>query len=140
MADARSIAKVDERLMEDGIISHEYKREYKIVHNMLNTYQKKTGGILTDENFKVGQEKLREWLMILNKKGASQEKLTSYLRSGLAHLSFDYISSKNRSLSMDELVTRTLLSFKGRNFHMSFFKIAPTKRGERITIKKGKNN
>lgn len=136
MADAKTIRKIDIKLIDDDVMSNDYKNEYKLVHNMLNTYQRKTGNILTASNFKHGEEKLRDWLMILSKKGADQRKLTNYLRCGLAHLSYDYISSNNKDLPEDELIRRTILSFKGRNFDKKFFKIAPLKKERTISIKK----
>ena len=140
MADAKTIRKLDIKLIDDGVLSTDYKNEYKLVHNMLNTYQRKTGSILTASNFKQGEEKLRDWLMILNKKGADQKKLTNYLRCGLAHLSYDYISSNNKDVPDDELITRSLLSYKSRNFHKKFFKVAPLKKERTISIKKRNAN
>ena len=55
------------------------------------------------------------WLLTLHKQGASQEKLTGYLRCGLAHLNYDYIESQYRQIGIEDLVTRTLLSLKKRN-------------------------
>jgi hypothetical protein len=138
MADSKVVKELDSKLMEQGVISKEYSRDYKIVHKMLNSYMKRTGKILTQKNFDRGNEKLRDWLMILHKEGASQEKLTSYLRCGLAHLSFDFIASQNRDLSNGVLVTRALQSFKGRNYHKSFFRKSPSKVTERISLKKKK--
>ena len=136
MADSRVVKELDGKLMEQGVISKEYSKDYTIVHKMLNSYMKRSGKILTQKNFDMGNEKLRDWLMILHKEGASQEKLTSYLRCGLAHLSFDFIASQNKDLSKGDLVTRALQSFKGRNYHKSFFRKAPTKVTERISLKK----
>ncbi len=136
MADSKIVSKLDERLMKDGVLSSDFKKDYKIVHDMLNSYMRRTGGKVPDENFKKGETKLRDWLMIIYKKGASQEKLTSYLRCGLAHLSFDHIASQNPGLTGSDLVTRSLQSFKQRHFHNTFFKVAPSKEAKRISIKK----
>ncbi len=114
----------------------DYSRDYKHVHSMLNNYMRRSGKELTQENFDKGDQKLRDWLMILHKEGASQEKLTSYLRCGLAHLSFDFIASQNRDLDNDELVTRALQSFKHRKYHKKFFRKSPTRITERISISK----
>jgi hypothetical protein len=138
MADSRVVRELDGKLVEQGVISKDYSKDYIIVHKMLNNYMKRSGKILTQKNFDKGNEKLRDWLMILHKEGASQEKLTSYLRCGLAHLSFDFIASQNKDLSNGELVTRALQSFKHRNYHKSFFRKAPTKVTERISLKKKK--
>ena len=136
MADSKIIQRLDTRLMKDGYLSMDFKNDYQTVHDMLNTYMRRYGGKVPEENFKKGEEKLRDWLMILYKKGASQEKLTSYLRCGLAHLSYDYIASQNKKLPGSELITRSLQSFKLRKFHRSFFKVAHSKEKTRITIKK----
>lgn len=136
MADSKVIKDLDDKLIEQGVISREYARDYIIVHRMLNNYMKRSGKVLTQANFDRGEEKLRNWLMILHKEGASQEKLTSYLRSGLAHLSFDFIASNNKGIGRDDLVTRALQSFKHRNYHRTFFRKAPTKVTERISLKK----
>jgi hypothetical protein len=138
MADSRIISRLDRKLIEDGLLDECFEKDYKIVHNMLNNHMRRTGGKVPSENFKVGEEKLRDWLMILYKKGASQEKLTSYLRCGLAHLSFDYIASQNQELKGSELVTRSLQSFKLRGFHKTFFKISPTKENSKISLKEKK--
>jgi hypothetical protein len=127
---------LDSKLIEQGVISKSYSKDYQLVHKMLNSYMKRSGKVLTQKNFDKGNEKLRDWLMILHKEGASQEKLTSYLRCGLAHLSYDFIASQNRDLSNKELATRALRSFKLRGFHKSFFKKAPTKEEKRISLKK----
>ncbi|MGA1873478.1 MAG: hypothetical protein ACMUHY_07370 [Thermoplasmatota archaeon] len=136
MADSRTVRRLDGRLMKEGILSTEFKSDYQTVHDMLNSYMRRTGGKVPDENFRKGEEKLRNWLMILYKKGASQEKLTSYLRCGLAHLSFDHIASQNRKITGTDLVTRSLQSFKLRNFHRSFFRVSQVKEKERISIRK----
>lgn len=136
MADSKIIQRLDNRLMKDGYLSMDFKNDYQTVHDMLNTYMRRYGGKVPDENFKKGEEKLRDWLMILYKKGASQDKLTSYLRCGLAHLSYDYIASQNRKLPGSELITRSLQSFKLRKYHRTFFKVAHSKEKTRITIKK----
>ncbi|MFW3145189.1 MAG: hypothetical protein ACMUIE_00070 [Thermoplasmatota archaeon] len=136
MADTRIVARLDDRLISDGVLPKQFKGDYSTVHSMLNSYMRRYGGKLSDENFKKGEKKLRDWLMILHKKGASQEKLTAYLRTGLAHLSFDYIDSQNPGLTGEDIVYRALQSFKQRNFHRSYFKVAPTKEEKRISIKK----
>jgi hypothetical protein len=138
MADTRIISRLDKRLIEEGLLDECFEKDYRLVHSMLNSHMRRTGGKVPSENFKLGEEKLRDWLMILYKKGASQEKLTSYLRCGLAHLSFDFIASQNRDLKGSELVTRSLQSFKLRGFHKSFFKIAPSKEYSRISLKNKK--
>lgn len=136
MADSKVVKILDSKLIEQGVISKDFSKEYKLVHSMLNSYMRRSGKILTQKNFDMGNEKLRDWLMILHKEGASQEKLTSYLRCGLAHLSFDFIASQNKDLSNGDLVTRALQSFKKRNYHKSFFRVAPKKVTERISLKK----
>ena len=125
MADSKIIQRLDSRLMKDGYLTMDFKNDYQLVHDMLNIYMRRHGGKVPDENFRKGEDKLRDWLMILYKKGASQEKLTSYLRCGLAHLSFDFISSQNPNLTGSELITRSLQSFKLRKFHRTFFKVSP---------------
>jgi len=124
VAENRIVVRLDQRLIKDGIIDALIEKDYKKVHDMLNTHVRKTGKILTEETFKKGDDALRSWLMLLHKKGASQEKLTSYLRCGLAHLCFDFIESTYESIDPDELITRALLSFKNRGYQKSFFKVS----------------
>ncbi len=124
MAELKKIMKLDQKLMDLGIIDSAIDKDYKKVHSMLNTHVRKNGKILTDDNFIKGDEALRAWLMLLHKKGASQEKLTSYLRCGLAHLSFDFIESGFSKIEIDDLVLRALKSFKKRKYHKSFFRVS----------------
>jgi hypothetical protein len=124
MAELNAIKKLDLKLLENKIIDPEYRLDYKLVHSMLNTHVRKNGKILTEETFKKGDEKLRAWLMNLYKKGASQEKLTSYLRCGLAHLCYDFIESTYKRIPEDDLLSRALSSFKLRKFNTSFFRVA----------------
>jgi hypothetical protein len=122
MAEKMIVIKLDEKLIKDGTIEKSYEKDYDKVHTFLNKEVKKYDKALGDENFKVGEKDLRSWLNTLNKQGASQEKLTSYLRCGLAHLCFDYIDLNTEKITNDEHVTRALQSFKKRNYDKSFFK------------------
>ncbi|HOT47046.1 MAG TPA: hypothetical protein PLM53_20130 [Spirochaetota bacterium] len=126
MAEAKLVADLDKKLMEEGVIDPRYMDDYKKVHSMLNTHVRKTGKILSEETFDRGDQKLRKWLMVLFRQGAPQEKLSSYLRCGLAHLCFDFIESSYHAISADDLVARAIQSFKMRNFHKTYFRIAPT--------------
>jgi hypothetical protein len=126
MAEAKLVADLDKKLMEEGIIDPRYMEDYRKVHSMLNTHVRKTGKILSEETFDRGDQKLRKWLMVLFRQGAPQEKLSSYLRCGLAHLCFDFIESSYHAISADDLVARAIQSFKMRNFHKTYFRVAPT--------------
>ena len=138
MAVTKIVKDLDAKLMADGTISKDFEADYEKVHKMLNTFMRQTGEELTAENFDAGDAKLRDWLMILYKEGASQEKLTSYLRCGLAHLCYDFIQTQkeNAALPTDELVTRALLSFKARKFAGKRFKAAQSRLDETISLKK----
>jgi hypothetical protein len=122
MADKSIIKKLDEKLIKDETIEKSFSKDYEKVHIFLNKEVKKYDKALGDENFKVGEKDLRDWLKTLNKQGASQEKLTSYLRCGLAHLCFDYIDLNTEKITNDEHITRALQSFKKRKYDKSFFK------------------
>ncbi len=135
MADSSLIAALDQKLMENDIIDPAFMNEYKKVHVLLNTYVRNSGKILTETNFEKGDQKLREWLQSLSKKGLSQEKLTSYLRCGLAHLCYDFIQSSYKSISNDDLITRSIQSFKMRNYNNSYFKTAVSKIDEPVKKK-----
>ena len=127
MADQRGISKLDEKLIGANIIPKSLSGDLPLVHRKMNAILKKTGAILSDEIFETGNEALRKWLNLLHKQGASQEKLTAYLRSGLAHLTYDFIESQYHQIDLDDLVSRTLVSLKNRNLHTSFYKApAPT--------------
>ena len=138
MAVTKIVKDLDAKLMNDGTISKDFEADYEKVHKMLNTFVRQTGAELTEENFDEGDAKLRDWLMILYKQGASQEKLTSYLRCGLAHLCYDFIQTQkeNEGLATDELITRALQSFKARKFQNKYFKAAQSKMEETISLKK----
>ncbi|MBP7736382.1 MAG: hypothetical protein KA369_10460 [Spirochaetes bacterium] len=126
MAEVKFVIALDKKLMEEGIIDPAYMDDYKKVHAMLNTHVRKTGKILSEETFDRGDQQLRKWLMVLYRQGAPQEKLSSYLRCGLAHLCFDFIESSYHAISTDDLVTRAIQSFKKRNFHKTYFRVAPS--------------
>jgi hypothetical protein len=128
MAETRIIQGLDEKLIAEGILDKQYAEDYNKVHAMLNSNIKKTGAILPEQVFERGEKRLRIWLMSLYKQGASQDKLTSYLRCGLAHLSFDFIESSYKSIDSEDLITRALLSFKNREFNKTFFKAAEIKK------------
>jgi hypothetical protein len=125
MAETKMVADLDKKLMEEGIIDPSFMEDYKKVHGMLNTHVRKTGTILSEETFEKGDQKLRKWLIVLYKQGAPQEKLSSYLRCGLAHLCFDFIESSYKAISNDDLIARAIQSFKMRNFHKTYFKVSP---------------
>jgi hypothetical protein len=124
MADTKNIDKLDSKLIESGLIDPNLHSDYKKVHTFLNSHVRKNGKILTEVTFSKGDVELRKWLMILYKKGATQEKLTSYLRVGLAHLCYNFVESTYKQISVDDLVTRALQSFKNRKFHKTFFKLS----------------
>lgn len=136
MADSKNINKLDEKLVDAGIIDSEILADYKKVHTFLNTHVRKNGKILSESTFSIGEEELRQWLMLLYKKGASQDKLTSYLRVGLAHLCYDFVESSYKQISVDDLVARALVSFKNRKFHKTFFKVAISEAKSSIRGKK----
>ncbi|TGL68267.1 hypothetical protein [Leptospira kmetyi] len=127
MADSSIVQKLDARLIEDGILDKAFEEDYSLVHQKLNEEFRKTGRSAQPEsNFELGDKILREWLHGLARQGASQDKLTSYLRCGLAHLSYDYIESANEGMEtsdIDELIGRALVSFKNRDFEKSFFRL-----------------
>lgn len=135
MADSKIIVLLDEKLIETSVLDSNFASDYTKVHKKMNSIIKKTGKILSDEIFAKGEDALREWLLLLYKKGASQEKLTSYLRCGLAHLSFDYIESSYEKISNEDLITRTLQSFKKRKFNKTYFKAPKVKEEEKKKIK-----
>ena len=126
MADYKIIQKLDEKLIKEGIIDSAFREDFKKVHTKLNSNYKKSGAILPSKIFDKNEARLRKWLGELYKKGASQERLTSYLRCGLAHLSFDFIESSYKSIDKDDLITRAFLSFKNREYHKSYYKATDT--------------
>ncbi len=139
MADYKIVQKLDGKLIAEGILDPAFKDDYKKVHSMLNAHYKKSGAVLPAKMFSKNESRLRKWLGELYKKGASQERLTSYLRCGLAHLSFDFIESSYQTIDKDDLLTRALLSFKNREFHKTYYKATGTAilvKKKRITKKK----
>jgi hypothetical protein len=136
MADKKSIAKLDEKLVGMRIIQKRYAADLPLVHRKMNSIIRKTGVVLSDEVFETGNGALRAWLALLFKQGASQDKLTAYLRCGLAHLTFDYVGSQYKQIGVDDLIARTLGSLKNRKLHTSFFK--PPKESEKTPLSSGK--
>jgi hypothetical protein len=122
MADKKITAVLDQRLTEEKIADPDYSKEYSKVHSFLNSHARRNGLILTEASFTDGDSALRDWLITLHRQGASQEKLTAYLRVGLAHLSLDFIQSQFSAIKADDLISRTLVSLKKRKFHKSFFR------------------
>lgn len=122
MADKKGIEKLDEKLIGAKIVSRQYKADLPLVHRKMNSIIKKTGRVLSDAVFETGNAALRKWLALLSKQGASQAKLTAYLRCGLAHLTYDYVESQYKKIGPDDLIARTLVSMKNRKFHNCFFK------------------
>jgi len=122
MADKKGIGRLDEKLVSLNIVSGQFMTDLPVVHQKMNTILKKTGKVLTDRIFDKGNAELRAWLVTLSRRGASQEKLTAYLRTGFAHLTYDFIESQYHQISIDDLVARTILSMKRRNLHACFFK------------------
>jgi hypothetical protein len=126
MADYKIVQKLDDKLAAEGIIDTAFSDDFKKVHSMLNAHYKKSGAALPAKMFAKNEARLRKWLSELYKKGASQERLTSYLRCGLAHLSFDFIESSYKTIDKEDLLTRALLSFKNREFHKTYYKATDT--------------
>ncbi len=124
MADKKGISKLDEKLVSMRLIPRQLLGELPLVHRKMNSIIKKTGAILSDEVFETGNLALRKWLQLLSKQGASQAKLTAYLRCGLAHLTYDFTESQYRQIDGDDLVSRSIISLKLRKLHTSFFKPA----------------
>jgi len=141
MADKKGIVKLDEKLVSMRLIPRKMLIDLPLVHKKMNSILKKTGAVLSDEVFETGNLALRKWLQLLNKQGASQEKLTAYLRCGLAHLTYDYTESQYQQIGIDDLVSRSILSLKMRKQHTSFFKPAaepkpvPAKKSTAVKIK-----
>ena len=138
MADLKVYTRFDQKLIDEGVLEPQYRLDYVKVHNTLNTRIKKTGRHFGDNVFTEGENILRLWLNTLYRQGAPQEKLTNYLRCGLAHLSFYYMEVTYDTLDMDYLFTRAYMSFKKRDFHKSFFK-ASFSTDEVKTVKKVKS-
>jgi hypothetical protein len=138
MAVSKLTKMFDERLVKEGILNGNYSKDFPQVHKMLNTYVRKTGKILSEDNFVKGDEALRKWLMILYKKGAAQEKLTAYLRSGLGHLCLDFVMAKEADLTEQESISRAIRSFKARKFGNTYFKVASSKKDTRVSMKGAK--
>ena len=108
------------KLIAERLFDPAYKDDYRKVHSKLNSDYKKSGAVLPAKIFAKNEARLRKWLGELYKKGASQERLTSYLRCGLGHLSFDFIESSYQSIDKEDLLTRALLSFKNREFNKTY--------------------
>jgi hypothetical protein len=136
MADKQGISKLDRKLVSDKVLKGAYKADFPLVHRKMNSIIKKTGTVLSDEVFEKGNKALRKWLDLLDRQGASQDKLTAYLRCGLAHLTYDYIGSQYKKIGVDDLLIRTVSSLKNRKLNASFYK--PREDGAEATPAKAK--
>ena len=58
MADSKTVMILDVKLIEMKILDPQYKKDYIKVHKKLNSLIKKTGAILSDEVFKLGENQL----------------------------------------------------------------------------------
>ncbi|WP_061249342.1 hypothetical protein [Leptospira alstonii] len=125
MADSVIVQKLDTRLIEEGILDRAFEKDYSLVHQKLNEEIRKTGKFAESKvNFELGEKILRDWLLGLARQGASQDKLTNYLRCGLAHLSYERIESDNEGTDVDSLILRALVSFQEQDFEKSFFRLS----------------
>lgn len=122
MAEIKQVEKLDKKLIETGIIKEDFIKDYGKIHSLLNSNLKRSTKPYTEEIFEQGNEILREWLATQAKRGAAQEKLTSYLRCGFAHVCFDYIRSQDKEAPVDKVISRTIQSFKKRKYDKSYFK------------------
>lgn len=136
MADKKSMTRLDERLVGLGIVSGAFLAEFPLVHRKMNSIVRKTGAELSDSVFESGNAELRAWLTVLFKRGASQEKLTAYLRCALAHLTYDFIESQYHQIDLDDLISRAIVSLKKRKLHTSFFKPAQEVKPAPVKAKK----
>ena len=132
MAQKKLTEMLDEKLVKGKIIDKKFIDDYPLVHRKMNSIIRKTGKILSDAVFDKGDAAVREWLLRLYKQGASQEKLTGYLRCALAHLSLDFIDSTYKKIDDEDLITRAILSFKSRKLHKTFYKVPV---GEKVKVK-----
>jgi len=138
MAKKNAVVNLNIKLIKGKIIDKKYEDDYPLVHKKMNSIIKKTGRVLSDQVFEKGDKAMREWLLRLYKQGASQEKLTSYLRCALAHLSLDYIESTYKQISEDDLITRALQSFKKRRLNKTFYKVPTSEIVKKKPVKKKK--
>jgi hypothetical protein len=136
MADKKSMTRLDERLVGLGIVSGAFLAEFPLVHRKMNSIVRKTGAELSDSVFESGNAELRAWLTVLSKRGASQDKLTAYLRCALAHLTYDFIESQYHQIDHDDLISRVIVSLKKRKLHTSFFKPAQEVKPAPVKAKK----
>jgi hypothetical protein len=139
MAEIKQVQVLDQKLMQDGSIDEKYGKDYLKVHKELNAIARRSGGILDETHLEKGEKALREWLHTLYKQGASQEKLTSYLRCGLAHLCYDLTASNYSRIEPGVLLTRSLMSFKKRGYQKSYYKPLPGVARKTNTVKKTKS-
>lgn len=136
MADLKQMSVLDGKLIEDGCIDAAYLDDYPKVHRELNKRARRGAGVLDESHLEAGEKALREWLGVIHRQGAGQEKLTSYLRVGMAHLCYDLIASTYEKIGPEDLITRALLSFKKRKFQKSFFRAAAENRKKIAPVKK----
>ncbi|WP_061261771.1 hypothetical protein [Leptospira interrogans] len=123
MTDSALIQKLNARLIDEGILDRTFEENYSIVYQKLNEeIFKIENPSLPEINFELGEKFLKNWLTGLSHQGISQDKLTNYLRCGLAHLSYEYIKSNDQEIEIDDKIESTIVFFKNRNFEKSFFR------------------
>ncbi|EJO77690.1 hypothetical protein LEP1GSC045_1444 [Leptospira interrogans serovar Pomona str. Kennewicki LC82-25] len=112
MTDSVLIQKLNARLIDEGILDRTFEEDYSIVHQKLNEeIFKIENPSLPEINFELGEKFLKNWLTGLSHQGTSQDKLTNYLRCGLAHLSYEYIKSNDQEIEIDDKIESTIVFF-----------------------------
>ena len=110
MAVTKIVKELDSKLMEDGTISKEFEADYQKVHKMLNTFVKQTGGQVTAENFKKGEDMSPNKCIKSRKSGCGLQT-----RTAANGLSMRFVAQKNRRLNCIKINLRLWLFQLGSN-------------------------
>ncbi len=87
MPDRQTHNRFDKYLIEREYLFEEY--DYNAVHNRIDKGVKWYGGAHRDEDYYHSEEGLRDWLRGKENQGMKQDKLTAFLRCGMAHFALD---------------------------------------------------
>jgi hypothetical protein len=118
----------DGYLVEKGYPPDGY--DYDIVHARIDRGVQWYGGAHRELDFYHSEDGLRDWLTGMQNRGAAQDKLTAYLRCGLAHFALDEADTRwyDRdpegyvTLPWDKVYEGALKSMLALGLHRKFFK------------------
>ena len=118
----------DQHLIDRNYLPDNF--DYNVVHNRIDYGVKWYGGKHREKDWYHSEEGFRDWLYGMSNRGASQEKLTAYLRCGMGHFSLDEADGRwyqrdpdgYDSLPWEKVFEGALKSYVSIGYHRKFFR------------------